>query len=178
MQGERRIKTAMVVIDMATEDRHKIAWGRGCATEGIMRLASVIRTARGAGIRPIMVVCDNRPTLLPELAAAAGPDAPLFRKSLMSAFSLADFSRYLESLRLDSLIVVGWVSHLCVRDTAIDAMREGYRVFISDDLLFYRAGSPPYPMMSDSELRLFGGSILRFPDARSLVAALMHPKSV
>ena len=43
-----RLKAAVVVVDMAEEDRRKIAWGRGSAEEGIMKLSSVISSAGSA----------------------------------------------------------------------------------------------------------------------------------
>ncbi|MEW6722231.1 MAG: isochorismatase family protein [Candidatus Micrarchaeota archaeon] len=170
----KRPKTAMVLVDMAEEDRRKIAWGRGPAQEGIMLLASAIRSARNSGIPPLFVTNESHPAIIRELALAAGPEARIFRKTLMSAFSSEEFRLFLERLNPDALIIGGWVRHLCVRDTVIDAMRQEYRVYTSGDILFFREGSHPFPMMGDWELRLNARLITQFPDADSLVAATMH----
>ncbi len=172
-------KAALLVIDMAQEDRDKMGWRRDCAEEGIAVLSSVVASARRTGIPSIFVMYRSHPTLLPELAAAAGAEAPRFLKSLMSAFTLAEFERHLEDLRVDALIIGGWVSHLCVRDTVIDAIRNEYVVSTTEDILFHRAGLLRFPVMDRSELCLNAGRFTCYPDAASLVLAQMPgPQSV
>ncbi len=173
-----RLKAAIVIIDMAEADRRKISWAHGCAEEGIIVLSTTLRSAADAGIPAVFVADEGHGAILHELSDAA-PGAPCFRKSLMSAFSSADFRRHLDLLNPDILVIAGWVSHLCVRDTVIDALGEGFRVFTSGDLLFHRAGSPQHPIMEDAELRILASSFLLFPDAPSILAALNIPsKSV
>ncbi len=166
-----QLKAAMVVVDMAEGDRRKISWARGCAEEGIILLSTTLRSAAELGIPAVFVADEGHGAILRELSEAA-PGAPCFRKSLMSAFSSADFRRHLDMLNPDILVVAGWVSHLCVRDTATDAIREGFRVFTSGDLLFHRSGSPRHPVMEEAELRILASRFLLFPDAPSILAAL------
>ncbi len=173
-----RVKAAMVIVDMAEADRRKISWARGCAEEGLLLLSATLRSAADLGIPAVFVADEGHGAILRELSDAA-PGAPCFRKSLMSAFSSADFRRHLDLLNPDMLIIAGWVSHLCVRDTVIDALGEGFRVFTSGDLLFHRSGSPQHPVMEEAELRILASRFLLFPDAQSILSALNMPsKSV
>jgi hypothetical protein len=172
-------KIALVTIDMQEDQRKNMAWGRGCAEEGIILLSSAVSSAREAGIRPVFVVGSGSIGVLDELSREA-PGAPVFRKRLGSAFSSWAFRRYLDRLNPDALIIGGWVGHLCVRDTVIDAIRDEYSVFTSGDLIFHRAGSPARQMMDESELRLNSRLLTMYPDAASLLSALgipFHPPS-
>jgi nicotinamidase-related amidase len=171
-------KMAFVIIDMQQNERARVGWDFGCAEEGIIRLASTIRAARGMGVRPLFVTGYGRPEIMPELAEAAGGEALRFQKRLLSAFGEPGFARYLDEMRLDCLLVAGWVRHLCVRDTAIDAIRDEYRVLTSADMLFFRDGSPPYPMMCESELRLNSRLITVYPDSETLLAFLGSMRSL
>lgn len=170
-------KAAMVIIDMAEGDRRKIAWGRGCAEEGILLLSKTVGSAVESGIPLVFVADEGHGAMLRELSTAA-PGAPFFRKSLMSAFSSSEFRRHLDELNPDVLALAGWAAHLCVRASALDALREGFLVSFSEDLLFHRAGSPPHRMMDETELRLRSPMLIRHPDAHSLLAAIRPAKSV
>lgn len=170
-------KTAMVVVDMTEEDRHRIAWGRGPAEEGIRTLARAIESAGKLGMARAFVTNMRHATVLRELADAGGLDAPAFRKELSSAFSSHGFRRFLDEINADALIIGGWAKHLCVRDTAIDAMLREYQVLTTEDILFHRDLIPPQPMMSDSELRLNSHLITMYPDADSLFASLRRTRA-
>ena len=170
MSGISRRKAALVVVDMAEADRQKISWPKGCAEEGIMRLSSAMAAAAGEGISTVFVMDREGDRPLHELSAYA-PRALRFPKNgFLSAFSSEPFRRYLDLLNPDALIVAGWVGNLCVRATAIDALKDGYLVHSSEDLLFHRTGTIPLPMMGEPELRMHAGLITMHRDAASLVA--------
>lgn len=60
-------------------------------------------------------------------ALAPGPAEPVIVKKYPSAFFGTDFEARLAAQRIDTLVLAGCTTSVCVRATAIDAMQRGYR---------------------------------------------------
>lgn len=55
------------------------------------------------------------------------------QKRVYSAFQKTDLDRILRELKVDTLIIVGLVTDICVQHTAADAFFRGYRIIIPQD---------------------------------------------
>ena len=65
-------------------------------------------------------------------------DAKRFEKSTFSCFGEADFCDYLQQEKIESLLIVGIEAHVCVYQTALDALERGLEVFIAADAVSSR----------------------------------------
>jgi nicotinamidase-related amidase len=142
-RSQRPPKFAMVVVDMQEACRDKLGYTGGSVEDGIMRTSRVIQAVREAGRPVILVTYDSSPQVIREILEAAGSGSPHFTKTLQSAFTIVAFRRFLDESLSDSLIFAGWVKGICVRDTLLDAIWNGFRVVTSDEILFHRSGFPP-----------------------------------
>jgi len=73
------------------------------------------------------------PTLLNELDGAQ-----YFEKATFSCFGEADFCEYIEEENISSLLIVGIETHVCVFQTALDALERGIEVFVALDAVASR----------------------------------------
>jgi nicotinamidase-related amidase len=76
---------------------------------------------------------DNRLIeLLPVLTRYA-PPAPVFDKTVYSAFGNPQLHQYLRSRQIDTLIVSGSETDVCVLSSILAAVDYGYRIIIAED---------------------------------------------
>jgi nicotinamidase-related amidase len=162
-RSQRPPKFAMVVVDMQEACRDKLGYAGASVEEGIQRTARVIRAVRETGRPAILVTYDSSPQVIREISDAAGPDSPHFTKTLQSAFTIAPFRRFLSESLSDSLIFAGWVKGICVRDSMLDAIWNGFRVITSDEILFHRSGFPPMDALMIHE-RIIHGPVVSYYD--------------
>lgn len=143
------MRKAVLVVDMIEE----FVTGR----LGDPRMLSVIEPskrllarAREAGI-PVLYARDCHRPGDPELEiwgehAMEGSDGcdfveglepldgePIFEKSVYSAFYGTGMDEYLDQLEVDTLVLVGQLTDVCVRHTAADAFYRGYRTQVPSD---------------------------------------------
>jgi nicotinamidase-related amidase len=129
-------KTALVLVDLLKVHSQAFSYEHGSVEQGIQRTVALIHRCRASCVPVVLVTMARSRELLPEITAAAGPEGKTFPKHKMSAFSNPAFEAYLASEGIDSLIVGGWIRHLCVMATAVDAMDKGYSVMTSDEIMF------------------------------------------
>ena len=67
----------------------------------------------------------------PSLARA--PDEPVIVKKFPSAFFGTDLHAQLQRASIDTLMIAGCTTSVCVRATALDAMQHGYRPLVVRD---------------------------------------------
>jgi nicotinamidase-related amidase len=79
-------------------------------------------------------------------AIAGRPRAHLVQKTLPSCFAGTDFGLWLREHRIDTLSIVGYMTHNCDDSTTRQAMHEGYQV----ELLSDATGSLPYANQAGS----------------------------
>ncbi len=131
-----RNHTALVVIDYQ-EKLVPMLWR---SSEIIERARLVIRAAPIYEI-PI-VITEHYPKGLgrtvPEISDALG-DAHPFEKVVFSAFGSNEFSHALKKLEVDTLMVMGIESHICVSQTVHDAIDRGYGVHVISDAISSRS---------------------------------------
>ncbi|MFA6291766.1 MAG: isochorismatase family protein [Victivallales bacterium] len=58
---------------------------------------------------------------------------PVFDKTSFSCFGDVNFRREIERRPVKSLVLMGVETHVCIQQTAIDALARGFRVFVVSD---------------------------------------------
>jgi len=169
-RSQRPPKFAMVVVDMQEACRDKLGYSGASVEEGIERTSRVIRAVRETGRPVILVTYESSPQVLREILEAAGPNPVHFAKTLQSAFTIAPFRRFLSESLSDSLIFAGWVKGICVRDSMLDAIWNGFRVATSDEILFHRSGFPPMDALMIHERIIHAPVVTYYQTSGELVA--------
>lgn len=116
----------------------------------LANIGRAMDTARAAGI-PVVVVQQGGPAASPIFAqgshgaalhpvVASRPHDHLIEKLLPSAFAGTDFAAWIAAHRIDTLTVVGFMTHNCVDATLRDAAHAG----LKGEFLHDAAGSVPY----------------------------------
>jgi nicotinamidase-related amidase len=110
--------------------------------ERVLRNSQVL--IRLAGILKIPVILSTQyskalGTAVPEIAALL-PEAPAIDKTVFSCFGSDVFCSLLKRLpgNLNTLLLCGIESHICITQTALGAMREGYIVHVASDAVSSR----------------------------------------
>ncbi len=67
-------------------------------------------------------------------------DVPPLEKMSFSCCASADFCRQLEARRVRDVILTGMETHVCVLQTTLDLLSDGYRVFVPADAVCSRSG--------------------------------------
>ncbi len=144
-------RRALVVIDVQNEyidGKFRIEYPP--VDSSLPKIAQAMDAAHAEGI-PIFVVQHVLPSEAPIFAegthgvrlhdtVADRPFDYLLTKDLPSVFSAKDFDPWLKKKGIDTLVIVGYMTHNCNDATARDAMHRGYDVEILSDA----AGSLPY----------------------------------
>ena len=143
-------KQAVIVVDMLNDFvTGSLACERGKAI--VPALARLIKGARAAGV-PVIYSSDSHlpgidheialwgehamvgtpgAEVVPELAPAPGDF--VVPKRRYSGFFQTDLNILLRELGVDTVIITGLHTHMCVRHTAADAYMWGYRVAVASD---------------------------------------------
>ncbi len=144
-------KRALVVIDVQNEyisGNFRIEYPP--VDVSLPKIEQAIDTAQAVGI-PIVAVQHVLPSDAPifaqgsegaQLHPAVG-DRPydlLVTKTLPSVFSAKEFEPWLKENGIDTLVIIGYMTHNCNDSTAREAMHRGYKVEILSDA----AGSLTY----------------------------------
>lgn len=153
----------------------------------------VIRTLRAAGGTVIYIVDAHRPQLrrdreflkrtphciegtpgcdiVPELDRA--PSDIVVLKRRFSGFFNTDLDLTLRDMMVDTVIVMGVVTNICVRSTVHDAFFQGYRVIVPQDCC--AATGPREQVSTLYDISTHFGVV---SDADSIVASLREGKPV
>jgi nicotinamidase-related amidase len=134
-EGQKK-RVALMLIDFQQRHRGSFTYEHGPLGEGIAKTASVISSARSTGIPIILVsgkVCRD---VFPEISEAAGNAAIRIFKKTMDAFKEPDLETILGAYDVDTIAIGGWIRHICVMATASEALKRGYSVMTSDEILF------------------------------------------
>jgi nicotinamidase-related amidase len=105
-------------------------------------LQNTLRLVQGAGILhvPVFATEQYRKGLgatVPEVAAAIPGFAPL-EKVAFSACGAAGFIPALKQKKVSQTILCGIEAHVCVSQTCLDLLDEGFRVFVAADAVSSR----------------------------------------
>lgn len=154
-------RAALIVVDIQqsdfelTEDDHHGIPSVDDAPERYLRVPDLIKAARGAGVPVIFIREVHRPDMVDfgrELDGAEGvhcvetePGTVIARemgalstdyyidKRRYSAFFGTDFEILLKGLKIDTLILTGGLTDVCVHYTFVDAHQHDYFVRVIED---------------------------------------------
>lgn len=100
-------------------------------------MANAVKFIRFAKIYGLPVLCTEQyPRGLGhtvETIAAELEGVEPIEKTEFSCFGNADFVAALERLNIEAVVIVGIEAHICVAQTALDALHAGYRVHVLVD---------------------------------------------
>jgi nicotinamidase-related amidase len=187
--------SALLVIDLQNEYRPGAAWPVIGYDTILENAASLIETARAAGMPVIhaqaWVKPEERKTytrqeeILTEefRSAVAGSHeaeicaevAPLpgdivIHKHWPSVFRRTDLAQRLAALGIENLMVAGVLTDSCVTESVFDAVYQGFRVWLVKDACGSMSETMHRTGMLDMANRLYGGGILRMPEALKALA--------
>ncbi len=134
-----RDRTALVVIDVQ-ERLYPFIHGREKLEQELVRLVKGIRTLA----LPIVVTEQYTKGLgptLPSLRDALGSDYRPLEKMSFSCCGDKPFLAELEKTGRQQILVCGIEAHVCVYQTAIDLLDQGYRVYLVADAVGSRAAA-------------------------------------
>jgi nicotinamidase-related amidase len=106
---------------------------------------------------------------IPELKDLCHDDWPVMEKTSFSALGDCTVKNYLHDKSIKNLILIGIETHVCILQTAIDAMQEGYQVFIPYDTVASR--SKPN---RDNALELMRDAGVHITSTESILFMLMR----
>jgi nicotinamidase-related amidase len=124
-------ETALLVFVDVQERLHAEVARREEAAAAQLKLA---RAARILGVPVLLTEHAAKafgPTVAPLREALAGVGA--LHKIVFSCFGSEEFGRALESLGRRQLLLCGYETHICVCQTALDAVARGYQVHVARD---------------------------------------------
>lgn len=75
---------------------------------------------------------------LPVIREALSPITPIIEKTSFSCWGCEDFHKAVQAIRPRYLILIGMETHVCVQQTALDALEEGFRVVVAADAVCSR----------------------------------------
>ena len=127
----------------------------------IERSAFLIKTAKHLGV-PITVTEQYPKGLGPtdsDLMQLCGNDTPVFAKTAFSAFKDDAIRAHVtrDTSRKD-LVIIGMEAHVCVMQSAMDAIDAGFNVFVVADAIGSRSANDP--PLATARLREAGAKIV------------------
>jgi nicotinamidase-related amidase len=187
--------TALLAIDLQNEYRTGAAWPVDGYEAVLDNAARLMDAARAAGILVIHAQAWVKPEerkgyarqeeILTEefrsaVAGSSGADicaevAPLpsdivIHKHWPSVFRRTDLARRLAELGIENLMVAGVLTDSCVTESVFDAVYQGFRVWLVKDACGSMSEAMHRTGMLDMANRLYGGGILRMPQALKALA--------
>ena len=148
-EPNEKLREAVVVTDMLEEFVYgKISSPR--AKNVITPIATLLSAARKNQI-PVVYVCDSHLENDPEIAVwgrhamkgdpgseiisnlRPGKSDYVLQKRVYSAFHETGLELLLRDLHVDSVVIVGLLTEICVRHTAADAFMRGFKIRIPSD---------------------------------------------
>lgn len=188
-------RAALLIIDLQNEYRPGAAWPVIGYDAVLANAARLIAEARAAGITVIHAQAWVKPEeragyarqeeILTEefRSAVAGsegadictevavlPGDIVIHKHWPSAFRRTDLSQRLADLKIENLVVAGVLTDSCVTESVFDAVYQGFRVWLVKDACGSMSAAMHRTGMLDMANRLYGGGILRMPEALRALA--------
>lgn len=186
---------ALLVIDLQNEYRPGAAWPVVGYDAVLANAARLIAAARAAGIPVIHAQAWVKPEersgyarqeeilteefrsavagsegadICAEVAALSGDI--VVHKHWPSAFRRTDLSTRLADLKVENLVVAGVLTDSCVTESVFDAVYQGFRVWLVKEACGSMSEAMHRTGMLDMANRLYGGGILRMPEALKALA--------
>ncbi len=187
--------TALLVIDLQNEYRPGAAWPVVGYDAVLANAARLIAAARAADVPVIHAQAWVKPEerdgyarqeeILTEefRSAVAGskgadicaevaalPGDIVIHKHWPSVFRRTDLTQRLAELKVENLIVAGVLTDSCVTESVFDAVYQGFRVWLVKEACGSMTEAMHRTGMLDMANRLYGGGILRMPEALKALA--------
>jgi nicotinamidase-related amidase len=133
-----RHSAALVVIDFQEKLLPKMQRAEGVTAQAV----KLIRFCRDTGI-PVFWTEQYPKGLGPTVGEIAQelPDEEPFEKTVFGCFGAPGFADALEQASRGQLLLTGIETHVCVMQTALDALDRGFEVFVPKDAVSSRADS-------------------------------------
>lgn len=166
-------KLAVVLVDM-NYPKEDIKPLRGTTEESISHHCKLLETARRLGI-PIVLMEDAHVVLstYKEIRTAAGQNATHLMKWEYSAFKTELFLDFLDRTKANTLVLMGYEINICLRGTADDALRLGYGLMTSPELLLYHTlGKYGTPDMVKNGASFYRKETDHYRTTEKLIAAM------
>ena len=118
------------------ETRRLLDVARECGLPVLFTTIAYADTERDPGLWgrkiPWLSCCKmGSPAVTIDATLGARPDEPVIVKKFASAFFETDLAARMSSLGVDTIVLAGCTTSVCVRATAVDAMQHGYRTLIA-----------------------------------------------
>ena len=134
----KREDTSLVVVDM--QERLMSAMPEVESRHAVGKVKILLEAAKILDI-PVFVTEQYPKGLGPtieEIKEQLGEDVTPIEKVVFSCVRAPEFAEALKALGRSSVLLTGVETHVCVLQTAIDLVNEGYRVYVPADALVSR----------------------------------------
>ena len=123
--------TALLVVDI----QERLVRAMGDCTSMLAAAARIVRIANRLDV-PV-IVTEQYPrglgATVADVADHVSDNAPVFAKTSFSCFGCPTVSAELERHRPETLVIAGIEAHVCVQQTALDALDRGFHVVVLAD---------------------------------------------
>lgn len=161
--------TAFILIDM--QEKLLAAMEPHYILKILARQKIVLNAAKELNV-PVIITEQYSKGLgktLPELSMLFKEEWPIIDKTSFSCFGDVNFRRTIERRPLKSLVLMGVETHVCIQQTAIDAMARGFDVFLIADAVSSRR-----PEDAAISIELMRGMDVRITSSESLIFSLLR----
>jgi len=134
----KRDDTTIVVVDM--QERLMSIMPEVQSSNAVMNVKILLESAKILDI-PVMMTEQYPKGLGPTIEAVKeqlGKDFNPMEKVVFSCARVPEFSDKLKELERSSVLLLGIETHVCVLQTAIDLLNDGYRVYVPADAVVSR----------------------------------------
>lgn len=149
--------SVLMVIDI--QERLTVAMPQG-VRDRVIEQVEVLLTAADCLSVPV-VVTEQYPKGLghtePALKAKLAADAPVIEKTNFSSAKVEAVKDFLENSERKQVYLAGMETHICVLQTALDLLKQGYEVYVIEDAVSSRAKGNQFNALQ--RLRLAGAVI-------------------
>lgn len=149
--------SVLMVIDI--QERLTTAMPKG-VRDRVIEQVNVLLTAADCLSVPV-VVTEQYPKGLGHTEAPIleklPSEAPVIEKTLFSSAQVSEVSDYLTKTGCKQVFLTGMETHICVLQTALDLLKQGYEVFVVEDAVSSRAKGNQFNALQ--RLRLAGAVI-------------------
>ena len=126
-------KRLVVVVDMQTLPPSATSF-HGPVSRGINRINHLLRVAQEMKIPSVFV--EPLPIVIPQHPQIWDSTAQFFRRTSFNLLDNSDFAAFLQSNQLREIVLCGYSRRFAIAATARDAIKRGYKVITSDQILF------------------------------------------
>jgi len=162
--------SALIVVDV----QERFAPAIPEMAQSLPRMALALAGAKELGLQ--LVATEQYPKglgrTLPEIAALLPQGHIPLEKTSFSCFGAEAFRTELSKSALKTLALIGVESHVCVLQTALDALERGYEVFVLSDCVSSRKGSD-----KEAALAFLGHAGVKVLSAESFLFMLLKDAS-